>query len=125
MSEACRKLRRASCCVIGTLRTHPIRCQRGPIKNDRADAESPPKSRPFRLDACRYPERESHEHLLCLAIMRTLKSFLAGRRRSSAPGTENARADYTGSAADATGVFAYPPADPGIPGRSIDEVFPA
>ena len=50
MSEACRKLRRASCCVIGTLRTHTIRCQRGPTKNNRADAESPLKSRPFRLD---------------------------------------------------------------------------
>ena len=53
MSEACRKLRRASCCVIGTLRTHTIMCQRDPTKNDRADAESPLKSRPFRLDACR------------------------------------------------------------------------
>src|SRR5438874_13810794 len=28
MSEACRKLRRASCCVGETLRTHTIRCQR-------------------------------------------------------------------------------------------------
>ena len=52
MSEACRKLRRASCCVIGTLRTHTIMCQRRPTENDRADAESPPKTRPFRLDAC-------------------------------------------------------------------------
>src|SRR2546425_3282071 len=60
MSEACRKLRRASCCVIGTLRTHTIMCQRGPTENDRADAESTPKSRPFRLDARSYPERESH-----------------------------------------------------------------
>jgi conjugal transfer pilus assembly protein TraI len=57
--------------------------------------------------------------------MRTLKSFLAGRRRSSAPGTENARGDHAGSAADATGVFAYPPVDPGIPVRSIDEVLAA
>ena len=51
MSEACRKLRRASCCVIGTLRTHAIQCQRGPTKNNRADAESPLKTRLFRLDA--------------------------------------------------------------------------
>src|SRR5256886_4146895 len=57
--------------------------------------------------------------------MRTLKSFLGGRRRSSVPGTENARADYTGSAADATGVFGYPPVDPGIPVRSIDDVLAA
>ena len=60
-----------------------------------------------------------------LLVMRTLKSFLGGRRRSSASGTENARADYTGSAADATGVFAYPPVDPGIPVRSIDDVLAA
>src|ERR1700682_2855101 len=102
MPEACRKLRRASCCVIGTLRTHIIRCQRGPIKNDRADAESPPTSRPFRLDACGEPQPESHGHLLCPEFMRTLKSFPGGRRRSSASGNENARADYTGGAADAT-----------------------
>src|SRR6202140_3175862 len=76
MSEACRKLRRATCCVIGTLRTHTIRCQRGPTKINRADAESPPKSRPFRLDARSYSERESHGHLLCLLVIRTLKSFL-------------------------------------------------
>src|ERR1700687_1672376 len=57
--------------------------------------------------------------------MRTLKSFLGGRLRCRASGTENARADYTGSAADATGVFAYPPVDPGIPVRSIDDVLGA
>ena len=57
--------------------------------------------------------------------MRALKSFLGGLRRSSAPGTENARADHTSSAADATGVFAYPPVDPGIPVRSIDDVLAA
>ena len=57
--------------------------------------------------------------------MRTLKSFLGGRRRSNAPGTENARADHTSSAADATGVFAYPPVDPGIPVRSIEDVLAA
>src|SRR2546430_12891150 len=36
MSEACRKLRRASCCVIGTLRTHKIMCQRCPPQYDSA-----------------------------------------------------------------------------------------
>lgn len=57
--------------------------------------------------------------------MRALKSFLSGLRRSSAPGTENARTDRTGSAADGTGAFAYPPVDPGIPVRSVDEVLAA
>lgn len=57
--------------------------------------------------------------------MRALKSFLGGLRRSSAPGSENPRADHTSSAADATGVFAYPPVDPGIPARSIDDVLAA
>ena len=59
------------------------------------------------------------------AIMRALKSLLGGLRRSGAPGTENARADHTSSTADATGVFAYPPVDPGIPARSIDDVLAA
>ena len=55
--------------------------------------------------------------------MRAFKSFLGGLRRSSAPGPDNARADHPSSAADATGRFAYPPVDPGIPVRSIDEVL--
>ena len=55
--------------------------------------------------------------------MRALKSFLGGLRRSRAPAPENARADPTSGAADTTGMFAYPPVDPGIPVRSIDEVL--
>ncbi|HEU5259285.1 MAG TPA: TraI domain-containing protein, partial [Vicinamibacterales bacterium] len=57
--------------------------------------------------------------------MRALKNFFIGQRPASAPGTENARADHAGSAADAAGVFAYPPVDPGIPVRSIDDVLAA
>src|SRR5437773_990178 len=91
MSEACRKLRRASCCVIGTLRTHTIRCQRGPTKNNPADAESPLKSRSFRLDVGSYCHRESHGLLLCLVIMRALRNFFSGQRPASAPRTDNAR----------------------------------
>jgi len=55
--------------------------------------------------------------------MRALKSLLGGLRRSSAPGTERERADHPSSAADVTGMFAYPPVDPGIPVRSIDQVL--
>lgn len=57
--------------------------------------------------------------------MRALRNFFSGQRPASAPRTENARADHTSSAADATGVFAYPPVDPGIPVRSIDDVLAA
>jgi conjugal transfer pilus assembly protein TraI len=57
--------------------------------------------------------------------MRALRNFFSGQRPASAPRTENARADHTSSAADGTGVFAYPPVDPGIPVRSIDDVLAA
>ncbi len=57
--------------------------------------------------------------------MRALKNFFSGQRPASAPGAEPARADHTSSVADATGMFAYPPVDPGISVRSIDEVLAA
>ena len=57
--------------------------------------------------------------------MRTLKSSLGWLRRSSASGTQDVRADHTSIAADATGTFAYPPVDPGISVRSIDDVLAA
>ena len=57
--------------------------------------------------------------------MRALKNFFSGQRPASAPDTENARADHPSSAADATGMFAYPPVDPGISVRSIDDVLAA
>src|SRR5438093_546356 len=57
--------------------------------------------------------------------MRAIKNFFSGQRPASAPGAEPARADHTSSVADATGVFAYPPVDPGISVRSIDDVLAA
>src|SRR5438552_3123698 len=57
--------------------------------------------------------------------MRALKNFFSGQRPASAPGAEPARADHTSSVADATGMFAYPPVDPGISVRSIDDVLAA
>jgi len=69
--------------------------------------------------------RESRGLFLCPVIMRALMKLFGGRRSASAPSAENARAGHTGSANAATGVFAYPPVDPGIPVRSVDDVLVA
>jgi conjugal transfer pilus assembly protein TraI len=57
--------------------------------------------------------------------MRALKNFFSGQRPASARGTENPGAGHPSSAADAIGMFAYPPVDPGISVRSIDDVLAA
>lgn len=58
-------------------------------------------------------------------IMRALKKLLGGQRSASALGAENARVEHTSRAADATGMLAYPPIDPGISVRPIDDVLAA
>jgi len=57
--------------------------------------------------------------------MRALMKLFGGQRAASAPGTERARGDHTRSTADVPGMFAYPPVDPGISVRPIDDVLTA
>lgn len=57
--------------------------------------------------------------------MRALKKLLGGQRSASAGGVESTRAEHSNSAADAAGMFAYPPIDPGISVRPIDDVLAA
>lgn len=58
-------------------------------------------------------------------VMRVLETFFGGLRHLTASAPENSRADDTSSASDASGVLAYPPVDPGISVRSVDEVLAA
>lgn len=57
--------------------------------------------------------------------MRALQSLLSGFRRSSTEAIDTNSANLASSNGSVTGMFAYPPVDPGIEVRSIDDVLSA